>query len=280
MKISTWWIVCAITVFGSFASVDLNAEEARSPETAPRKIASPADQPPVQLYSPQRLVEAIHSGQRVVFLDVREPSEFEVDHLPGAINIPERLLAERKDELPRDALLIPYCNMDFRGYVAATKLQSMGFQVALMQERGLYGWQSQGLPIVEGKKGGADDATALARLRTVSPKTLLGERYVERLKPTGVTRKIAVTVSEWYFDPNDVVVDAGDTVEIEVRSEKGAHYFVLPDYEVQTRIPEGERRKVSFVADRTGTFKFGTCEWDGGALQVMKGRLQVRKPEN
>jgi rhodanese-related sulfurtransferase/plastocyanin len=240
--------------------------------------STPAVPAPVELYSPQRLIETLQGGQRIVFLDVREPSEFKVNHLPGALNIPERLLEERKAELPTDALLVPYCNMDFRGYVAATKLQSMGFKVALMQERGLQGWQEQGLPIVESKKGGLDDATALARLQTVSPQTLLGVRFLDRVKPTGVTRKLTMTVSEWYFDPNDLAVDAGDRVEIDVLSDKGTHYFVLPDYEVQTRIPQGETRTVSFIADRAGTFRFGTCEWDGGALQVMKGRLKVRTP--
>lgn len=246
---------------------------------APAQDPSP-DRGPVRLYSPQKLVEGVQSGERIVFLDVREPSEFALSHLPGAINIPERLLEERKAEVPTDALLIPYCNMDFRGYVAATKLQSMGFKVALMQERGLQGWQAQGLPVVEAKKGGLDDATAIAQLRTVAPKTLLGERLMERVKPSGITHKISMTVSEWYFDPNDLSVDAGDQIEIDVLSDKGTHYFVLPDYEVQARIPEGESRKVSFIADRAGTFRFGTCEWDGGALQVMKGRLKVRAPQD
>ena len=239
--------------------------------------STPAASAPVELYSPQRLIETLQNGPRLVFLDVREPSEFEVNHIPGAINIPERLLEQRKAEVPIDAILVPYCNMDFRGYVAATKLQAMGFNVVLMQERGLQGWKEQGLPIVESKKGGLDDATALARLKTVSAEKLLGVRLLERVKPTGITRKITMIVSEWYFDPNDLDVDAGDRVEIDVLSNKGTHYFVLPDYEVQTRIPQGESRTVSFIADRAGVFRFGTCEWDGGALQIMKGRLKVRE---
>jgi rhodanese-related sulfurtransferase len=256
------------------------AAETPAPVGAARSTPAPAEQTPVPLYSPQKLVEGLQGQERIIFLDVREPSEFAVNHLPGAVNIPERLLAERKAEIPTGATLVPYCNMDFRGYVAATKLQSMGFKVALMQERGLQGWQAQGLPVVESKKGGLDDARALKQLLTVSPKTLLGERFLARVKPNRITRKIAMTVSEWYFDPNDLNVDAGDTVEIEVLSDKGTHYFVLPDYEVQARVPQGERRKVSFVADRSGTFRFGTCEWDGGALQVMKGRLKVNAPAN
>jgi heme/copper-type cytochrome/quinol oxidase subunit 2 len=64
-----------------------------------------------------------------------------------------------------------------------------------------------------------------------------------------------------------------------VTSGKGDHYFVLPDYEVQVAVPEGETREVVFVADRAGKFRFGSCEWDGSALQAMKGVLEVRSAD-
>jgi rhodanese-related sulfurtransferase len=241
-------------------------------------VAAPTGPTPVDLYSPQRLVEAIQAGEEIVFLDVREPEEFAESHLPGAIHIPEHQLAERRDEIPKRGVLIPYCNMDFRGFVAVETLRSLGFsEVALMQERGLEGWKQQGLPIMDAERG-VDDAAALAALRSVPAQTLLGERYAERVEPTGVTHRVSMTVSEWYFDPNDVEVEAGDRLEIEVRADQGSHFFILPDYAVQAHVPEGETRSVAFVADRAGTFRFGSCEWDGGALQVMKGRLRVRTP--
>jgi rhodanese-related sulfurtransferase/plastocyanin len=231
---------------------------------------------PVDLYSPQRLVEAIQAGEKIIFLDVREPEEFAENHIPGAVNIPERLLRERRSEIPREGVLIPYCNMDFRGYVAVDTLRSLGFDdVGLMQERGIEGWRSQGLPTMDAKQG-IDDRAAWEQLRSVSAKDLLGDRYVETVEPTGITHQVSMSVSEWYFDPNDLEIGAGDTLEIEVRSEKGNHFFILPDYEIQTHVPEGETRRVSFVADKPGEFRFGSCEWDGGALQVMKGRLRVR----
>ncbi len=233
---------------------------------------------PVALISPQKLVERIQAGEKIMFVDVRQPEEYAPEHIPGAVNIPSGELVARSGELPRDAVLIPYCNMDFRGFVAARDLVQAGLKVALMQERGLYGWAGQGLPVA-GTKSGQSDQQALAKLQKASVEKLLGDRFVTRIPPSGRSRQIPVRMEEWYFEPNDFQVDAGDEVRLAVTSGSGEHYFILPDYEVQVKVPEGETREIVFVADRTGDFKFGTCEWDGSGLQVMKGRLQVTPPK-
>ena len=85
-----------------------------------------------------------------------------------------------------------------------------------------------------------------------------------------------MTASEWFFDPNDLEVEPGDEIRLSIRSEIGSHFFVQPDYELAVALPEGETTEIRFVADRVGDFRFGSCEWDGGSLQVMKGRLRVR----
>lgn len=240
----------------------------------PARGADPSAQP-IELISPQRLVERIQAGENIVFVDVRQPEEFAPSHIPGALNVPKGELAARRAELPRDALLIPYCNMDFRGFVAARELEAMGFRVALMQERGLHGWQGQGLPVA-GEATGLSDADGATKVRATPVAQLLGERFVPRVPANGRSRALPVTVAEWYFQPNDLEVEAGDEVHIAVTSAKGKHYFILPDYDVQVEVAEGEAREVVFLADRVGEYKFGTCEWDGSSLQVMKGRLRVR----
>ncbi len=232
---------------------------------------------PVQLLSPQRLVEMLkRAPSDVVFLDVREPEEFAEGHIPGAINIPQRAFAARVGEIPTNALVIPYCNMDFRGFVAARALQKLGIErVALMQERGLNGWRRQGLPIA-GPETGLSDATARSQLLSLAPGELLGDRYAPRVAPSGVSHELTMTAAEWYFEPNDFEIEAGDEVRLTIRSVKGDHFFIQPDFEVAAALPEGEERVVVFVADRPGDYRFGSCEWDGALLQVMKGRLRVR----
>jgi rhodanese-related sulfurtransferase/plastocyanin len=245
---------------------------AEDPITEPRK--------PVPLVSPQRVVEMVReSPSRVVFVDVREPEEFAEGHIPGAINIREQDFAARIGEVPKDALVIPYCNMDFRGFVAVRSLEELGIErVALMQERGINGWREQGLPVA-GPESGLSDEEALERLRSVETAGLLGDRYSPRVAPSGVSHEISMTAAEWYFEPNDLEVEAGDEVRLTIQSEQGDHFFIQPDFEVAASLPAGEAREVVFLADRPGDYRFGSCEWDGSVLQVMKGRLRVRARE-
>lgn len=228
----------------------------------------------VRLYSPQELVERVQRGEPTVFLDVREPQEFAKDHLPGAVNMPERDFIARQAELPQDALVIPYCNMDFRGFLAARHLGELGFQAGLMQPRGLVGWEENGLPIA-GAKTGLSDAQAQAMLAAVDPMALPGAALLDRVAPTGQVRTFDLVAAEWYFDPNDLEVNAGDEVRFRITSQQGTHWFVLPEFEVGTQLPEGQTQEIIILADRRGEFRFGACEWTGAGLQVMKGRLRV-----
>lgn len=231
-----------------------------------------------EVLAPRALVEMLHAGEKVVFVDVREPAEFAVNHIPGAINLPQREFEARRRELDPDAILIPYCNMDFRGFVSARALEQLGFErVALMQERGLHGWREQGLPVV-GRESGLTDAEALAKLRDVAVEDLASERKIVRVQPTGRVHEIEMEVAEWYFEPNDLTVEPGDRVRIDLTSAQGDHQFILPDFEVAEVVKEGDTRTIEFVASHAGDFRFGTCEWDGDELQVMKGRLRVVAP--
>ncbi len=65
-----------------------------------------------------------------VIIDVREPEEYSVDHVEGAINIPpsEIMAGSRKlDGLPKDTELILYCVSGSRSNVSANILRSQGF---------------------------------------------------------------------------------------------------------------------------------------------------------
>jgi rhodanese-related sulfurtransferase len=123
-----------------------------------------ADDPkpaPVTLISPQRLIERIQAGEPIAFVDVRQPEEYAQGHIPGAINVPSGELSARRAELPRGSVLIPYCNMDFRGFVSARELEALGFEVALLQERGSTAGSPRACP--SRARGGQSDAAALAK---------------------------------------------------------------------------------------------------------------------
>lgn len=67
-------------------------------------------------------------GEGARLLDVRTPGEFETAHLPGAINIPVQVLAERLGELePKDQPIVVYCRSGNRSGKAKRMLAEAGF---------------------------------------------------------------------------------------------------------------------------------------------------------
>ena len=61
-------------------------------------------------------------------LDVRNPPELEVEHVPGALNIPLPELRARLDELPRDREVLIICRSGQRAYYATRILLQNGFK--------------------------------------------------------------------------------------------------------------------------------------------------------
>ncbi len=66
-------------------------------------------------------------GSSYFILDVRNPSEYDPDHVEGAYNIPLHDLRERLEELPRDKKILVYCRVGQRGYYAVRVLRINGF---------------------------------------------------------------------------------------------------------------------------------------------------------
>lgn len=84
-----------------------------------------------------------------VLVDVRGPLAFERGHVPGAINIPGRLLtAESLADYPTSTLFVVYCAGPHCNGVhkAAVKLAALGYPVKEMIG-GVTGWLDEGLEL-------------------------------------------------------------------------------------------------------------------------------------
>ena len=66
--------------------------------------------------------------QQSCIIDVREPGEFALGHIEGAINIPLGVLRDRMEELPRDREILCYCAVGQRSYYASRALRQNGFK--------------------------------------------------------------------------------------------------------------------------------------------------------
>jgi ArsR family transcriptional regulator len=95
----------------------------------------------------KQLLKLIRAGA-VTVLDVRPPDEFELGHLPGAVNIPLRALKARLAEIKPDREIVAYCRGEYcvLSFEAVALLRARGFKARRLEE-GLPEWRAAGLPI-------------------------------------------------------------------------------------------------------------------------------------
>jgi rhodanese-related sulfurtransferase/rubrerythrin len=77
-------------------------------------------------------------------LDVRQESEYEQDHIPGARLVPLSELPDRFDELDRERPLLVYCHSGGRSMAAAGLLQGQGFEDVNNLVGGMSAWEGEG----------------------------------------------------------------------------------------------------------------------------------------
>ena len=82
-----------------------------------------------------------------IFLDVREPYEWDSGHIEGSIHIPIGQVTERADEIPSGQEIVVVCQIGQRSELVADWLNSQG-RTAHNLEGGLMNWASSGLPLV------------------------------------------------------------------------------------------------------------------------------------
>jgi rhodanese-related sulfurtransferase/rubrerythrin len=121
-----------------------------------------------QFFTPVKSIDAVEAkqymnrtpGDAFTLLDVRQPAEYDAEHLPGAKLIPLPELGARLSELDADKPTVVYCAIGGRSRVAAQVLAAKGFREVLNLSGGIKAWNSQkavgpedlGLSLFSGKE--------------------------------------------------------------------------------------------------------------------------------
>lgn len=92
---------------------------------------------------PAELAAYLQTGHAPVLLDVREPWEWNLCHLPDAILIPMRELPARLHELDKDAEIVVICHHGVRSYHAARYLETLGFGDVVNLSGGVAAWADE-----------------------------------------------------------------------------------------------------------------------------------------
>jgi rhodanese-related sulfurtransferase len=114
--------------------------------------------PQVKELFPWDVVERQEAGEDFLILDIRCPSEFQVMHIDGSLDVPRGILemasdygyeeTEPKLVEARERNILVVCRSGNRSILAAHTLQLMGYQHVYSLKTGLRGWSDYELPLV------------------------------------------------------------------------------------------------------------------------------------
>jgi molybdopterin/thiamine biosynthesis adenylyltransferase/rhodanese-related sulfurtransferase len=98
--------------------------------------------------TPRELRELLDSGQKVALIDVREPVEWDINHIDGAQLIPKSSInsGEGLAKLPQDRIPVLYCKTGVRSAEALAVVKKAGFADAVHLQGGIVAWAKQMQP--------------------------------------------------------------------------------------------------------------------------------------
>lgn len=93
-----------------------------------------------KIASNEEVEEKMMDDADIVLLDVREPEEFALNHIPGAINIPLGDVENRASELDKEKDMYIICRTGNRSDMAARILSTLAFKKVFNVIPGMIQW--------------------------------------------------------------------------------------------------------------------------------------------
>jgi NADPH-dependent 2,4-dienoyl-CoA reductase/sulfur reductase-like enzyme/rhodanese-related sulfurtransferase len=81
-----------------------------------------------KLITANELGKRLEAGEKVNIIDARTVKQYQREHVPGAVNLPQEELRGALSELDRDAVTVTYCNKGVTGNAAQNILINNGFK--------------------------------------------------------------------------------------------------------------------------------------------------------
>lgn len=97
----------------------------------------------------EQVKEKIDEKDNIVLIDVREPSEFNLGHIKGALLVPIAQLSKNINNLSRDKEIIVYDRKDYRSKLAFQELKKQGFNLVRIMTGGFETWLEKNYPVAK-----------------------------------------------------------------------------------------------------------------------------------
>lgn len=107
------------------------------------------DQSKVSYVQPEKLNEALKNNVATFILDVRDPQEYQNEHIKGAVNIPFEELEKRRNELRQFPRIVVTGINELQEFQASVQLYDMIFTQPFVLKGGVDGWKKKGFEMVK-----------------------------------------------------------------------------------------------------------------------------------
>ena len=93
--------------------------------------------------------------------------------------------------------------------------------------------------------------------------------------PDSGVKEFDMIARQWAFEPSTIIVEEGDKVRLNIKTEDVTHGFAIFEFGVNERLEPGKTTIVEFVADKKGEYVFFCSVSCGKGHGDMKGKLIV-----
>ena len=91
---------------------------------------------------PEQIPE--EAWKNIFVIDARAADQYAREHIPGAVNIEWRQAPSRRHEIPRDRMVVMYCNIGVLSTQSVFALRLLGWDNVLVLGGGIEGWKAKG----------------------------------------------------------------------------------------------------------------------------------------
>lgn len=143
--------VATILLFLSFFVTAMAGDAPPQPKwmTTPTKMLVDKARAETKQVTIQDLKTAMDAQADIAILDVREPAEYDVAHIPGSVNVPRGLLEFSIWTVLPDVTkqIFVYCKTGARAALATKLLNELGYKNAMSVDTGGVAWVKAGYPV-------------------------------------------------------------------------------------------------------------------------------------
>jgi rhodanese-related sulfurtransferase len=107
------------------------------------------DQAKVNYITAEDLKKRLETEKNLIIIDIRNSTDFQLEHLTGAINISLDDLEQKRKEIPAGRNIIIYDKATPGAFKGAVRLFDLGFSNTIVLAGGLDGWKKSGYETVK-----------------------------------------------------------------------------------------------------------------------------------